>query len=147
MQFTEVACFTPYYSLISTKKTAQNHLQGIMNTMLYEITHLRQTNRSLVKRWFTSLDIDLFIWYYDNTPVKFQLSYDKRCDEHAISWGFHQGYKHYSVDTGEDYPDQYKKTPILNDAYQQQNLATLARDFLAAVRTLTLALLILSMRD
>ncbi len=100
--------------------------------MLYEITHLRQSNRSLVKRWFTSLDIDLFIWYHDNTPVKFQLSYDKRCDEHAISWDFHHGYKHYSVDSGEDYPDRYKRTPILNDAYQQQNLGTLARDFLAA---------------
>ena len=100
--------------------------------MLHEITHLRQSNRSLIKRWFTSLDFDLFIWYHKNTPVKFQLAYDKRSNEHAISWDFHQGFRHYSVDSGEDDLSQYKRTPILNNASHQKHLTTLARDFLVA---------------
>ncbi len=100
--------------------------------MLVQISHLRQSNRSLVKRWFTSLDMDLFIWYRKNTPVKFQLSYNKRNDEHAISWDFHHGFRHYLVDTGECDPAEYKRTPLLIDVCAQENLASLPRDFLVA---------------
>jgi len=98
--------------------------------MLAEISHLRQSNRSLKKRWFTSLDMDLFVWYRNNTPVKFQLSYDKNDNEHAISWDCHRDFNHYCVDTGEYDVSEYKKTPLLLDACSQQDLASLARNFL-----------------
>ncbi len=87
--------------------------------MLYEIAHPRQSNRSQLKRWFTCCDMDLFIWYRENVPLRFQLSYDKRNEEKAISWDYNLGFRHYRVDNGETfagiYPGHYKQTPILID--------------------------------
>jgi len=107
--------------------------------MLHEITHLRQTNRSLKKRWFNSVDMDLFVWYHDSAPVKFQLSYNKQNEERAISWDFHHGFQHYRIDSGESYPHQYKRTPIMFDFCNQENLPELARNFLAASENIDIA--------
>ena len=104
--------------------------------MLYEIPHPRQSNHRHKKRWFTSCDMDLFIWFSDDMPIQFQLTYDKRQQEKAISWGFDRGFRHYLVDSGEDfparYPGHYKQTPILTGLCEPQNLSRVARDFLAA---------------
>ena len=100
--------------------------------MLYEIPRLRQSNRSHLKRWFTSRDMDLFIWFRNNEPVHFQLTYDKLNKEKAISWNFHLGFNHYLVDTGETELDHYKQTPILINLCDQHNLTTIAHEFLAA---------------
>jgi len=45
--------------------------------MLCEIPHIRLENRRLTKRWFTSSEIDLFVWFNDGAPVRFQLCIDK----------------------------------------------------------------------
>ena len=108
--------------------------------MLYEIPHLRQSKRSYVKRWFTSRDMDLFIWLRNSEPVRFQLTYDKRSEEKAISWNFQLGFNHYLVDTGETRLDHYKQTPILINLCEQQNLASIARDFLAASENIGIGL-------
>lgn len=108
--------------------------------MLYEISHLRQSNRSHVKRWFTSRDMDLFVWFHKSVPVRFQLAYNKRNREKAISWAFHQGFRHYLVDTGETELDHYKQTPILINLCDQQNLTTIAREFLAASENIEIGL-------
>ena len=100
--------------------------------MLQEITHLRQLKRSHVKRWFTSRDMDLFIWSRNNEPVRFQLAYDKLSKEKAISWSFNFGFNHYLVDTGETELDHYKQTPILINLCDQHDMTKLAREFLAA---------------
>ena len=76
--------------------------------------------------------MDLFIWFHDDVPIQFQLAYDKRGDEKAISWDSHSGYHLYRVDTGESALHRYKKTPILIYMCDQKNLAVLARDFLIA---------------
>ena len=107
--------------------------------MLYEITRLRQSNRSLKKRWFSCVNMDLFVWYHDSAPVKFQLSYNKQNDERAISWDFHHGFQHYRIDTGENYPRQYKRSPIMIDIRNRQNLTELARNFLAASENIDIA--------
>ena len=104
--------------------------------MLYEIPRPRQSNRHHRKRWFTCCDMDLFIWFSDDTPVRFQLTYDKGRQEKAINWDFDLGFRHYLVDSGETfpalYPGHYKQTPVMIDLCDQQNLASIARDFLAA---------------
>ena len=100
--------------------------------MLYEITRLRQSNRQQFKRWFTSQDMDLFVWLIDDTPTHFQLSYDKRQQERMISWSYHRGFQHYLIDTGEYDSKHYKQSPLLITACQHQNITRLARDFLAA---------------
>jgi len=99
--------------------------------MLHEISSLRQSDHSLVKRWFSSSQMDLFIWYHRKVPVKFQLSYNMNLDERAISWDFHHGFRYYKVDSGETHPSKYKKTPILHGICSQKNLSAVARGFLA----------------
>lgn len=65
-------------------------------------------------------------------PVRFQLSYNKRSHEEAISWDFRNGFRFYHVDSGEDELPHYKMTPVLLDCNTPQDLARLARNFLAA---------------
>lgn len=108
--------------------------------MLYEIPRLRQTNRSYRKRWFTSSDMDLFIWFRETVPVRFQLAYNKQDREKAITWDSHRGFRHYLVDSGETLPDHYKQTPILIGLCDQQDLAVIAREFLVACEKVDISL-------
>lgn len=100
--------------------------------MLNEISPLRPTNRSHIKRWFTSRDMDLFVWLRKGMPVRFQFAFNKSNHEEAITWNNHQGFRHYRVDSGETLPDKYKQTPILVNVNNLQNLRYITRDFLAA---------------
>ncbi len=98
--------------------------------MLREISSTRQSSMESRKRWFTDADMDLFIWLNQQAPTHFQLSYNKRSDEHTISWGISTGFNHYSVDDGEHFlHPRYKMTPILI-ADGDFDAATVARDFL-----------------
>ena len=81
--------------------------------MLREISFLRQNGALRKKRWFTDSDMDLFVWFTRQVPVRFQLSYNKRDREHAINWNSETGFSHNRVDSGETYPDNYKMSPIL----------------------------------
>lgn len=100
--------------------------------MLREISTIRQPGKHIKKRWFTDSDMDLFIWFNQQVPVRFQLSYNKHGAEHAISWNTETGFNHNRVDSGERFdPPKYKMSPILLedgefDAY------TTASDFLRA---------------
>ncbi len=108
--------------------------------MLREITHLRQSGRSQVKRWFSSYDMDLFVWFQqDRMPVRFQLCYNKNSNEKIISWNLHRGFHYYCVDCGETLPDQYKMTPLLLHANKQQDLTIIAHRFLAASENIDIA--------
>ena len=100
--------------------------------MLREISSTRQNSNHKKKRWFTDSDMDLFIWFNQRAPVRFQLSYNKRGQEHAITWDIETGFCHNSVDTGEQLLHfKYKMTPILV-ANGEFDAATVARDFLRA---------------
>jgi len=100
--------------------------------MLREISSTRQNSNYRKKRWFTDSDMDLFIWSNQQAPVRFQLSYNKRGHEHAITWGIESGFCHNSVDTGEQFLHfKYKMTPILV-ADGDFDAATVASDFLRA---------------
>ena len=100
--------------------------------MLYEIPHIRPSHRSHVKRWFTCQDMDLFVWFRNNIPVRFQLAYDKQQKEKAICWDTHRGFSHYLVDSGETSAASYKQTPILIGHCGQHDMPIIARAFLAA---------------
>ena len=81
--------------------------------MLREI-QARQLTGEPGRRWFTSPDIDLFVWLGDDgKPTGFQLCYDKQRREHALTWTQSGGYTHMGVDGGESRPGRYKGTPIL----------------------------------
>jgi hypothetical protein len=97
-----------------------------------------------MKRWFTCIDMDLFVWLHKNmnddvngrmkncTPVRFQLSFNKRSKEQLISRELQQGLQFYEVDSGESFVHQYKETPLMIDTCEQLHLATIAQDFLLA---------------
>lgn len=107
--------------------------------MLREITAIRQNSSELQRRWFTDADTDLFIWFCDQVPVAFQLSYGKRGIEYSISWKHDTGFSQHCVDDGENRPGKYKMTPILLDQ-TEVNIRQIARDFLAASEDMEAAL-------
>ena len=81
--------------------------------MLREIS-ARQVSGEPSRRWFTSPEIDLFVWLGDDgSPSGFQLCYGKQMREHALTWTPAAGFSHMAVDGGESRPGRYKGTPIL----------------------------------
>jgi hypothetical protein len=99
--------------------------------MLREIKALRQNSVLLKRRWFTDADMDLCIWFNNQVPVSFQLSYDKRRQEHAISWHHENGFSLSRVDDGEYLPAIYKMTPLLF-GHGCFDVSRVARDLLLA---------------
>jgi hypothetical protein len=82
--------------------------------MLREISTVRQVPGEPRRRWFTSPNIDLFIWVNDqDAPTGFQLCYDKQHREHALTWTEGSGFSHMAIDGGESRPARYKGAPIL----------------------------------
>lgn len=82
--------------------------------MLQEIQNVKQNDKTFQRRWFTDLDMDLFIWSEtDFTIHGFQLTYNKTGSEHAVTWNRNSGFRHNYVDNGESRPGKYKSTPIL----------------------------------
>lgn len=82
--------------------------------MLTEIDAVRQYPGERKRRWFTSPQMDLFVWMgRGQAPVKFQLCYDKHQNEKALTWSKAGGYTHENVDPGEPVGLGYKKAAVL----------------------------------
>ena len=93
--------------------------------MLHEIVKARQVSGDPARRWFTSPNIDLFIWVNDEgSPTGFQLCYDKQHREHALTWTMESGFSHMAVDGGESRPARHKGAPILvaNGAFDARQI-------------------------
>lgn len=103
--------------------------------MLREIRSPGHQTTPHYRRWFSDADTDLFIWFRQQIPTKFQLSIGKRSHEYAISWERERGYSLSFVDAGENRPGKYKMSPLLIP-YETGNLSQLARQFLAASVTI-----------
>ncbi|MBL8672529.1 MAG: hypothetical protein JNK11_17865 [Alphaproteobacteria bacterium] len=82
---------------------------------LVELVAVRQVPGEPRRRWFASLDIDLIVWCdADGAPIGFELCYDKRKGERALSCRPQNGDWHMAVDDGEARAgDRHKGTPIL----------------------------------
>jgi hypothetical protein len=100
--------------------------------MLHEISPIRQSNHSEIKRWLSCADMDLFVWFCDGIPLRFQLAFNKRSKEQVISWEMQQGFSLYDVDSGEAVPHRYKKTPLLLQTSVQKNITVIVGKFLLA---------------
>jgi hypothetical protein len=102
--------------------------------MLREITPIRSYSFTR-KRWFSDTDMDLFIWFLNQTPIQFQLTYNKQNNEHAICWDSNSGFSHDSVDDGEQNVSDYKMAPLLSPVQlddDEFDVLVLAREFLQA---------------
>ena len=72
--------------------------------MLAEIKNARQIPGEGYRRWFTDADMDLIIWYQDDSLAQisgFQLSYDKLKQEQAFTWTKQNGFQLNRIDNGE----------------------------------------------
>ena len=85
-----------------------------MNTLI-ETKNVQQTSAEHRRRWFSSADIDLIVWYdEEDSLIGFELYYDKNISEHVFIWRADGGFDHLAVDDGEQKSVlNYKEAPIL----------------------------------
>jgi hypothetical protein len=81
---------------------------------LVEFGNLSQRAGEPRRRWFESDDEDLIVWFSgDGAIVGFQLCYDRRREERALTWHAEEGYSHMRVDDGEAIGQVRKSSPVL----------------------------------
>jgi len=81
--------------------------------MLREIPGVRQDRSDLKRRWYEDDFFDLYTWHAaDGALVSFQLCYDVRGRERALTWHHEHGFSHTRVDSG-DAATLSGMTPIL----------------------------------
>lgn len=82
--------------------------------MLSEIIRPKQIPGEPRRRWFSDDNFDLVVWIDTDDNIEgFQLCYNKKNNQHALTWHRDKGYFHSLVDDGEQDPGGYKQTPIL----------------------------------
>lgn len=82
--------------------------------MLKEVLNTRQQEGQLKRRWFSSRDEDLIVWYSaDGKIFGFQLCYDRQGRERALTWNSEHGFAHNLIDDGETVGMAHKQSPIL----------------------------------
>lgn len=65
------------------------------------------------RRWFSSTEMDLIVWYENEEIQRFELCYDKGVSEHVLIWNAEGGFEHLAVDDGEHVTAlDYKESPI-----------------------------------
>ncbi len=85
-----------------------------MTKELKEHIGVRQIPGESKRRWFSSDDFDLIVWFADDRSFNgFELCYDKRDNEHSIAWSEAAGFRHMAVDEGEGRPGKHKAAPVL----------------------------------
>lgn len=82
---------------------------------MHERINVRQIPGEPKRRWFSSDDFDLIVWFADDQSFSgFELCYDKRNRERSISWRRGSGgFRHMAVDDGEQRPGKHKASPVL----------------------------------
>jgi hypothetical protein len=81
--------------------------------MLKEYKDVRQVAGEGERRWFLDEYFDLIVWYDAHRSIKgFQLCYDKKNNERAVTWTREDGYSHHKIDDG-DVTGRAKMTPVL----------------------------------
>ena len=92
---------------------------------LRELSGVRQYADEAKRRWFFAPGLDLIVWVDKlDRPFKFQLCYEKRTTEYALTWGSAQGFDHALVDNGQGNAAM-DVTPILrrtDDSFDREYL-------------------------
>lgn len=81
--------------------------------MLKEFHNVRQ-HKEGYRRLFSDDFFDLFIWYVrqNDEPIGFQLCYNKKYNEHSLTWQRGTGFYHNRIDSGEGDP-LANRSPVL----------------------------------
>jgi len=87
-------------------------------------------------RWFSDADRDLYVWLdADERFTGFQLCYDKRSGERAITWRVGGSLEHASVNAGDELPTR-NDAPELIALVDAVPLTRLREEFEQAGRTI-----------
>jgi len=106
----------PLMSWISRAKcTIDSGIDKDSSKLMYEIRKVRQNKGEPFRRWFFSNDLDLVVWYKDNTIYGFQLCYDVQGNQRALTWFIDKGFAHNKVDEGDTVPGKPKTAILLPD--------------------------------
>ena len=82
--------------------------------MLVEYSGVQQIQGQRRRRWFSSEDEDLIVWYADDGSIfGFQLCYDLQRHERALTWLPHKGFSHNRIDDREGVGLAHKRAPVL----------------------------------
>ena len=60
--------------------------------MLREVSRFRNYGGQADRRSFTDSDMDLYVWFKDQVPERFHLTYDKQGHTRSISWNNDTGF-------------------------------------------------------
>jgi len=106
--------------------------------MLREIERTHQDSPKLLKRWFTSQEMDLFVWsdpslvasteiIQDKASiiVRFQMSIKHLNEEYAVYWDNVEGCKTFTIDEGSQ-PGKHPKSPLMLESEIQAIPTSLA---------------------
>lgn len=63
--------------------------------MLREISRFRNYGGSTNRRSFTDSDMDLYVWFKDQVPERFHLTYNKQGNTRSISWNNETGFEQW----------------------------------------------------
>ncbi len=106
----------PLMSWISrAKSTIDSGIDKDSSKLMHEIRKVRQNKGEPFRRWFFSNDLDLVVWYKDNTIYGFQLCYDVQGNQRALTWFIDKGFTHNKVDEGDTVPGKPKTAILLPD--------------------------------
>lgn len=79
--------------------------------LLSEVADVKQIPGETPRRWFASLEGDLFTWQRDGRLTRFEYCYNKPYNEHVLIWTLDQGFGHFRIDDGESDP-MHNRAPI-----------------------------------
>lgn len=60
--------------------------------MLREVSRFRNYGGHTNRRVFSNPDMDLYVWFEDQVPARFHLTYNKRGNIRSISWNNENGF-------------------------------------------------------
>jgi hypothetical protein len=101
--------------------------------LLRELRNVRQDPDDRPRRWFEDDYFDLIVWYEGAQVYGFQLCYDTRGNERALTWIRGRGYSHSGMDQGDRRDGGLGRTPILVQDGLVDKIA-IAEKFKAAAR-------------
>lgn len=92
---------------------AQERHVGLGRGAIHEV-EARQPAGEQQRRWFSSDDFDLIVWFDALGAIaQFELCYERSDVERALTWSPTHGYRYWRVDTGDASGYMHGMTPIL----------------------------------
>lgn len=82
-------------------------------SLLLELPPAPPQPDGLLRRWFTSPEMDLIAWSRGETVIAFQVCMGKPQAEQSLTWRVGQGFSAQAVDAGDVMGQGHKATPVL----------------------------------